>query len=64
MQENSIRLYDKQYKEITYDNGNVVLKRYSAQHRMWVTLQFSQVEDIDNIKKVTLSCLRSSVSAL
>ena len=64
MEENIIKLYDKEYKEIIYDNGNTVLKRYTPQHHMWITLQFSQTEDINNIKKITLSCLRSSASAL
>lgn len=58
MKEQTIYLYGKQYKEITYDDGSIVLKRYSQQYNTWITLQFSQTEELDKIKKITFDCLR------
>lgn len=45
-------LYGRQYTEITYDNGEKILKRYNEKTKMWVELEFKKSDDAEDIKKI------------
>lgn len=53
--EKNIEINGNLYKEITFDNGETVLKRYSQEYKTWITLRFSQNDDtqvIDKLKSI------------
>lgn len=43
--EEEIELYNKKYKQITYENGEQKLKKYNSKSKLWVTLKFSTEEN-------------------
>lgn len=57
MEESTINIYGKSYREITHEDGTTSLQRYSDEHKMWITLDFSDTDDISNIKNITHKCL-------
>lgn len=61
--EKEIVLYGRKYKEITYDNGEVVLRQYNPKYKMWVNLRFSKEDDseiIHNLKNMVTNVLFSA----
>lgn len=64
MQEETINLYGKTYKQITYDTGEQILKRFDDKYKMWVTLRFTQDEDtnvLNLIKQTTKNALLNTI---
>ena len=60
---NEIILYDKKYKQIINEKGEIILKRYNKESKMWITLEFNQNDDskeIEKIKEVTKKALLCS----
>lgn len=52
MKEETINLYGKTYKQLTYENGEQILKRYDDKSKMWVKLKFKQSDDVDAISLI------------
>jgi len=40
--EQDVRLYGRDYKEITYEDGEKVLRRYDKKEKIWITLRFEK----------------------
>ena len=48
----NIELYNKLYKEITFKDGRVILKRFDKEKNIWITLKFTNENDTETVKKI------------
>jgi hypothetical protein len=58
--EEEIELYNKRYKQITYENGDQKLKKYNCKSKIWVILKFAKEENSQIIE----SLIKTVVKAL
>jgi hypothetical protein len=49
IREEEIELYNKKYKQITFENGEQILKKYNSKSKIWVTLKFATEENSNMI---------------
>lgn len=47
-----IEIRGTKYKEITYDDGEIILKKFNNRTKMWIVCRFSQEDDKHNISEI------------
>jgi hypothetical protein len=60
IREEEIELYNKKYKQITFENGEQILKKYNSKSKIWVTLKFATEENsniIANLINIVVKAL-------
>jgi hypothetical protein len=46
------------YKEITYEDGNTILKTFDDECKMWITLRFAQGDDSQVVQNIIDTAVR------
>lgn len=64
IEETEIEIRGKKYKQITYEDGEVVLKQYYPQFKMWAVLRFSQKDDTEALEKLKLITKKAMLNTI
>lgn len=61
-----IILYSREYNQITYENGEQILKKYNKKYNMWVTLRFKphDFDDSDIIKLIKTTSKNALINTI
>ena len=52
IKEEACLLNGREYKQITYEDGEVILKRFDEKYKMWVILKFNQNDDTEQLEHI------------
>ena len=66
IQEKDIELYNKKYKEITYEDGSAILRYFNEKYKMWATLKFkpSEYDDSKSIESLKLATRNALIGTI
>ena len=64
--EEDVYINGKTYKEITYEDGEQILKRYNEKYKMWVILKFKpdDYDDTHNINQIKVTSKNLLINAI
>jgi len=64
--EEEISLYGKQYKQIAYNTGETILKRFDEKSKMWVILKFQPdaYDDTNNIEMIKTTTKNALINTI